>query len=130
MQWVWDSIRRLQPKNTETIKWKSDSRGVYPRATVKEGGAVASGLLYFSDYNPGQTYKKNSIVRVRTGNFPLGVWIAVRDVPPNTGPVFPEPHDVNPAVQNYWEVLCLGVKQYTGCRGTTQVTVYVNMLEV
>lgn len=39
MQWVWDVIRELHPRDTPTVKWKSDSRGYYPHAITRGGGA-------------------------------------------------------------------------------------------
>jgi hypothetical protein len=46
-----------------------------------------------------------------------------------TAPAWPEPKDANPSDTNTWELLSLGVKQYTGCKGGSNKTFYVQMLE-
>lgn len=42
MQWVWRKIKQLEIHDSEDIKVKRDSRGVYLRSTVKGGGPGTS----------------------------------------------------------------------------------------
>ncbi len=99
------------------------------------GSGTASGINYRGDFADNISYAVGDLVRSRSGNYALGLFICVFDNPviPATGkcigPSYPEPFDVNGA-QNYWELFTLGVKLYTSCKSGVSKQTYINLNEV
>lgn len=101
------------------------------------GGGGTAGMNYRGTYLPGNSYAVNDVVRVRTGAYPLGIWICVKSNPIdpvtliNVPPQYPEPFDSSGgATANTWELIALGVKLYTGCKGGVTKQVYIQLMEV
>jgi hypothetical protein len=93
-------------------------------------GGGSGGMNYRGTYDITKIYAVQDVVRVRSGSS-QGVWICVvaNGAPTPQAPTWPEPHDVDISKPNYWEMLALPPKSYTGCSGGASKTFYIGMIE-
>lgn len=122
--WIWDMLTtRLKLINVPgVVTWDYTAKGIVAKFDIraKKGGTDGS-VSYEGDFVFGKSYKKGSIVRVKSGPS-LGVCIALVD---NTGiqPTYPEP--VAPATV-YWHFWSFGPQLFSQCAGGGTSTVYLN----
>lgn len=123
------------PVQTPGIRLQRTTGGTFIETEPGGGGkGKASGINYRGDFQDNISYAVGDVVRSRSGNYALGLFICVFSNPviPATGkcvgPSYPEPFDVNGA-QNYWELWTLGVKLYTSCKSGVSKQTYINLNE-
>lgn len=138
---IWLNKLRLaciasRPGHSRGFRFRRTSIGTFAEWEPEGGGGKGgSGLRYRGDFQDNISYQVNDLVRSRSGNYSLGVFICVKDNPvvPATGkslgPQYPEPKDVTGG-DNTWELFSLGVKLYTSCRSGVSKQTYINLNEV
>lgn len=110
--------------------WHLDGSGSGNGAGGMPGSG--SGMNYRGTYSNANAYVVGDVVRVKDGGAAtLGVWICVVPVAAGgTLPLWPEPHDVNPANSNTWELIAMSPKLLSGCAGGTSHSYYLGLIEV